>query len=69
LIVQSPSTGYLSYTDAEIKHKNQNDVIWDFIDFWKEGQGVAPKKLIFDSKFTTYKNLDKLNKSDENIKF
>ena len=69
LIVQSPSTGFLSYTDAEIKHKNQNDVIWDFIDFWKEGQGIAPKMLIFDSKFTTYKNLDKLNKGDENIKF
>jgi transposase len=69
LIVQDPSTGYLSYTDAEIKHRNQNEVIFDFVDFWKEGRGVAPKLLIFDSKFTTYKNLSRLNESKEKIKF
>ncbi len=69
LIVQDPSTGYLSYTDAEIKHRNQNDAILDFVDFWKNGRGIAPKMLIFDSKLTTYKNLNKLNQSKENIKF
>jgi len=69
LIVQDPSTGYLSYTDAEIKHHNQNDAVLEFVDFWKQGRGSAPKMLIFDSKFTTYKNLSKLNESKENIKF
>ena len=69
LIVEDPSTGFLSYTDAEIKHSNQNDVILDFVDFWKAGRGVAPKLLVFDSKFTTYSNLNKLNQSKENIKF
>jgi len=69
LIVQEPSTGYLSYTDADIKHRNKNDAILDFVDFWKKGRGTAPKMLIFDSKFTTYKNLSKLNESEENIKF
>lgn len=69
LIVEDPSTGFLSYTDAEVKHSNQNDVILDFVDFWKTGRGVAPKLLVFDSKFTSYGNLNKLNQSKENIKF
>ena len=69
LIVQNPSTGYISYTDAQIKHHNQSNAVLDFIDFWKQGRGIAPKMLIFDSKFTTYKNLDLLNKSKEGIKF
>jgi len=67
LIVQDPSTGYLSYSDAECK--NKNDAVIDFVDFWKESRGTAPKLLIFDSKFTDYKNLSKLNKSKEKIKF
>jgi len=69
LIVQSPDTGKLTYTNAEIKHNDQKDAIFDFIDFWKKGRGVSPKMLIFDSKFTTYKNLDKLNQSDHKIFF
>jgi hypothetical protein len=67
LIVQNPDTGYLSYTDAEIKHRNQNESVLEFVDFWKEGHQVCPNMLIFDSKFTTYKNLSKLNQ--DNIKF
>jgi len=69
LIVQDPSTGYLSYTNAEIRHSDQNDAVIDFVDFWKDGRGATPKMLIFDSKFTVYKNLNKLNKSKEQIKF
>ena len=69
LIVQSPQSGFISYTDAELRHDNQNDAILDFVDFWKNGRGVAPKMLIFDSKLTTYQNLNKLDKSAEKIKF
>lgn len=67
LIVQDPVTSLLSYTDAEVKHANQSKAIISFVDFWIEGQGVAPKMLIFDSKLTTYKNLSKLNQ--DGIKF
>ena len=69
LIVQDPSTGYLSYTDAEIRHRNQSRAVLEFVDFWKEGRGVAPKMLIFDSKFTTYRNLNLLNQSNPPIRF
>lgn len=69
LIVQDPSTGYVSYTDASIKHSSQSEAVLDFVDFWKEGRGTAPKMLIFDSKFTTYRNLDLLNRGQPRIKF
>ena len=64
-----PTTGNLSYTNAEIKHSEQNDAIFDFVDFWQDGRGIPPKMLIFDSKFTTYSNLNKLNESKEGIKY
>jgi hypothetical protein len=61
VIVQNPTSGMLSYTDAEIKHRDQNEAIIEFVDFWKTSSGNVPKVLIFDSKFTTYENLNKLN--------
>jgi hypothetical protein len=69
LIVQCPQSGMINYTDAELKHSTQNDAVLDFVDFWKTGKGVSPKMLIFDSRFTTYENLNKLNTSKEQIKF
>ncbi len=69
LIVQQPATGQLAYTNAEIKHRDQAEAVFDFIDFWKQGRGSAPKLLIFDSKFTTYQQLNKINLSPEKIKF
>jgi hypothetical protein len=69
LIVQCPQSGMINYTDAELKHSTQHDAVLNFVDFWKVGKGIAPKMLIFDSKFTTYENLNKLNASKEQIKF
>jgi hypothetical protein len=43
--------------------------VLDFVDFWKQGRGIAPKVLIFDSKLTTYRPLDQLNQSPERITF
>lgn len=69
LIVQQPATGQLAYTNAQIKHRDQAEAVCDFIDFWKQGHGCAPKLLIFDSKFTTYQQLNQINLSPEKIKF
>ena len=38
LVAQDPSTGNLSYTNAELKHRNQSDAVFDFDDFWKQGR-------------------------------
>ena len=69
LIVEEPSTGYIPYINAEIKPENQSEAVIEFVDFWRDSHGVAPKMLIFDYKFTTYEKLNILNKSSEPIKF
>lgn len=65
-LCQDSDTGIFCYSDAEIKHRNQPECVLEFIDFWKE-EGKKPSCLIFDSKFTTYQNLEKLDK--DKIKF
>jgi len=60
LITQDQKTGFLAYTDSQRNHKNKNDSILEFVDFWRENE-ISLKCLIFDSKFTTYQNLNKLN--------
>jgi hypothetical protein len=67
LLVQNPDSGMLMYSDACIRHRNESNAVLEFVDFWKEGQNKSPKMLIFDSRFTTYENLSKLNLED--IKF
>lgn len=69
LIVQNVTDDCLTYSDAEISRSNEKDAVLEFVDFWKESRGTAPKMLIFDSQFTIYKNLNKLNKDKEGIKF
>ena len=66
LIVQDQGHRFLKYGDAEIKHDHQSDAILEFVDFYQSGGGNI-NCLIFDSKFTTYANLNKLN--NDNIKF
>ena len=65
-LCQDPDTGIFCYSDAEIKHRKQSECVLQFVDFWRQG-GQSPACLIFDSKFTTYQNLEKLD--SDNIKF
>ena len=62
-----PDTGILSYGDTTVKHDNQNDVILEFMDFYREGAGRDVSYLVFDSKFTTLENLGRIDK--KGIKF
>jgi hypothetical protein len=50
------------YANAAVRKQDQNDQILRFVDFWKQRTGRLPQELIFDSKLTTYANLDKLNR-------
>ena len=67
LIVQDPGSGHLSYANSSIERGQQNQAVLEFVDFWKEARGESPKMLIFDSKFTSYQNLAKLD--EDGIKF
>lgn len=63
VLAQDSDSGLLCYTDTTIRHNNEKDVILEFLDFYKDaGSTNDLKYLVFDSKFTTYQNLNKLNK-------
>jgi transposase len=67
LFAQDAQTKLLLYTQADIQRAESDEQILAFMDFWtKVWRGVRPT-LVFDSRFTTYANLSKLNEAG--IKF
>lgn len=66
-IAHDPDTGIITYGDTKVRHKNESNVAVEFLDFYKQSSGQSLKYLVFDSKFTTYENLRKLDEND--VKF
>lgn len=66
-VSQDPDSGIITYGDTTVKHNNDDKVVVEFLDFYKSAGGINLKYLIFDSKFTTYQNLKKLD--DDGVKF
>lgn len=64
LLVQDADKQVFCYGNAQIRKETQNDEICRFVEFWKERTGRLPQELIFDSKLTTYANLNWLNSQD-----
>jgi transposase len=60
-LAQDASTRVFCYANAQLRKEDQSDEILRFVDFWKERTGRKPEELIFDSKLTTYTNLNRLN--------
>ena len=46
--------------DAKIRKETRNDAILRFVAFWHDRTGTLPTELVFDSTFTTYANLARL---------
>ena len=63
ILAQDPETGILCYGDTTVRHENQNDVVLEFLDFYHRDANTndSLKYLVFDSRFTTYQNLNNLN--------
>ena len=61
-LAQDADRRVFCYANAEIAKADQNDEILRFVQFWKTRTGKLPDELIFDSKLTTYANLNQLNK-------
>jgi hypothetical protein len=61
-LAQDAETRVFCYANAGVRKDEQNDEILAFVDFWKQRTGRLPEELIFDSKLTTYANLDRLNR-------
>jgi hypothetical protein len=55
------------YGRADIRKQDQADEVLNFVAFWQQRTGVRPEELIFDSKLTTYANLNKLNAQQVNF--
>ena len=60
-LAQDASTRVFCYANSQLRKHQQNDEIIQFVRFWKERTGHFPEEVIFDSKLTTYANLNRLN--------
>ena len=61
-LAQDGDKRFFCYARSDLRKDQQNDEILRFVEFWKKRTGKLPEELIFDSKLTTYANLDKLNR-------
>ena len=66
-LAQDAERRVFCYANAEIRKVDQDDEILSFVEFWEARTGALPEELIFDSKLTTYANLDALNKMGINF--
>jgi hypothetical protein len=60
-LAQDADTRVFCYGNAEIRKEDQNDEILRFVEFWQQRTGKVPEELVFDSKLTTYANLNRLD--------
>jgi transposase len=67
LIGQDAASKLILYTAADIKRQEADDQVLEFLSFWKKAQKGVDSTLVFDSKFTSYVNLSRLNNQD--VKF
>jgi hypothetical protein len=60
-LAHDADTQVFCFAQADIRKEEQADAVLQFIAFWKQRTGRVPKELIFDSKLTTYANLNRLD--------
>lgn len=63
VLAHDPDTGIIDYGNTDVKHQEESDTVLEFLDFYRQGNQKETKLnyLVFDSKFTNYENLNKLN--------
>ena len=68
VLAQDPDTGIIDYGNTDVMHKNESNVVLEYLDFYRhDNQGDKLKYLVFDSRFTNYENLSKLD--EQGVKF
>lgn len=61
VFAQDAESKLILYTDADIRKSEADDQVLEFLSYWRKVcRGVTPT-LVFDSRFTTYSNLSKLD--------
>jgi transposase len=67
MFAQDSETKLIVYTAADVQSREADDQILNFLPYWAKISRQMNSTLIFDSKFTTYKNLSELN--SQGVKF
>lgn len=60
-LAQDADTRVFCYANGQLRKAEQHDEILQFVAYWEQRTGHVPHELIFDSKLTTYANLNRLN--------
>lgn len=60
-LAHDADTRVFCYANGQLQKAEQNDEILQFVAYWEQRTGQVPRELIFDSKLTTYANLNQLN--------
>jgi hypothetical protein len=66
-LAQDGDKRFFCYANSDLRKDQQDDEVLQFVRFWKRRTGKLPEELIFDSKLTTYANLNKLDR--QGVKF
>src|SRR5215470_1819926 len=60
-LAHDAATRVFCYANGQLRQAEHNDEILQFVAYWEQRTGQVPNELIFDSKLTTYANLNRLN--------
>jgi len=60
-LAQDAERRVFCYADGSVRREDRNDAVKAFVRFWKRRTGRLPEELVFDSRLTTYANLNWLN--------
>jgi hypothetical protein len=60
-LAQDADSQVFCYSNADIRKGEEAEEIFRFIKFWTRHHGSPPQHLVFDSKLTTYEQLDRLD--------
>jgi hypothetical protein len=61
-LVQDGQSRVLCYANATVRKDQAAEEILNFVEFWRDTRGAPPPHLVFDSRLTTYRVLDRLDK-------
>lgn len=60
-LARDAAQGVLCYAKAGISKAEQHQEVLRFVEFWKQRTRSLPQELVFDSRLTTYRQLNELN--------
>ena len=69
LFAQDGESKHLLYANTDLDRVDESNEILNFVDYWIDVKGVIDQTLVFDSKLTTYENLEQLDRTGDGIKF